>query len=101
MHLFAPTATKRSRPMLDAYIYTGLRSPFGRHAGALPKMRPDDMLASIIAKVVGESGFGADKIEDGVLGWANQAGGDRVCILPHSPMGPRLALRITRPVVRR
>ena len=38
--------------MLDAYIYTGLRTPFGRHAGALAKMRPDDMLAAVIAEVV-------------------------------------------------
>lgn len=42
---------------LDAYLYTGLRSPFGRHAGALARMRPDDMLAGVIAKVVAESGF--------------------------------------------
>ena len=50
--------------MLEAYLYTGLRSPFGRHAGALARLRPDDMLAGIIAKVVAESGFAADKIED-------------------------------------
>src|SRR5260370_1061692 len=30
--------------MLDAYLYTGLRSPFGRHAGALARLRPDDTL---------------------------------------------------------
>ena len=28
--------------MLDAYIYDGLRTPFGRHAGALAPVRPDD-----------------------------------------------------------
>jgi acetyl-CoA acetyltransferase len=32
--------------MLDAYLYTGLRSPFGRYAGALARLRPDDMLAA-------------------------------------------------------
>ena len=42
---------------LDAYVYTGLRSPFGRHAGALAKLRPDDMLAEVVAKVVADSGF--------------------------------------------
>jgi hypothetical protein len=25
--------------MLDAYMYTGRRSPFGRHAGALARLR--------------------------------------------------------------
>ena len=32
--------------MLDAYIYDGLRTPFGRHAGALAPVRPDDLLAT-------------------------------------------------------
>ena len=31
--------------MLDAYIYDGLRTPFGRHGGALAPVRPDDLLA--------------------------------------------------------
>lgn len=30
--------------MLDAYIYDGLRSPFGRHGGALATVRPDNMI---------------------------------------------------------
>ena len=34
--------------MLDAYLYEGLRTPFGRHAGALAKVRPDDLLADAI-----------------------------------------------------
>ena len=34
--------------MLDAYIYDGLRTPFGRHAGALAPVRPDDLLADVI-----------------------------------------------------
>src|SRR5204862_112885 len=41
--------------MLDAYLYTGRRSPFGRHAGALARLRPDDMLASVIAQVVADT----------------------------------------------
>ena len=41
---------------LDAYMYTGLRSPFGRHAGALSRVRPDDMLADVIAKVLKKAG---------------------------------------------
>ena len=27
--------------MLNAFIYAGLRTPFGRHAGALAPVRPD------------------------------------------------------------
>lgn len=28
--------------MLEAYIYDGLRTPFGRHGGSLATVRPDD-----------------------------------------------------------
>jgi acetyl-CoA acetyltransferase len=34
--------------MLDAYLYDGLRSPIGRHAGALATVRPDDLLAGVM-----------------------------------------------------
>jgi acetyl-CoA C-acetyltransferase len=79
-------ATTEERPMLDAYIYSGLRSPFGRHAGALAKLRPDDMLAAIIAKTVAESGFAPEKIEDVVVGCANQAGEDSRCVARHAAL---------------
>ena len=43
--------------MMDAYLYSGLRTPFGRHAGGLARLRPDDMLAGVIGAVVKNSGF--------------------------------------------
>jgi acetyl-CoA C-acetyltransferase len=87
--------------MLDAYIYTGLRSPFGRHAGALAKMRPDDMLANVIAKVVDESGFAPDKIEDVVVGCANQAGEDSRCVARHAALVAGLPIEIPGSVLQR
>src|SRR5919199_2305790 len=72
--------------MLDAYLYAGRRSPFGRHAGALARLRPDDMLASVIAKVVADSGFNPEKIEDVVVGCANQAGEDSRCVARHATL---------------
>ena len=41
--------------MLKAYLYEGLRTPFGRHAGALARVRPDDLLESFgrYAKAIG------------------------------------------------
>jgi acetyl-CoA C-acetyltransferase len=38
---------------MTAYIYDGLRSPFGRHGGALAGVRPDDLLASVGARAGG------------------------------------------------
>ena len=62
--------------MLDAYIYDGLRSPFGRHAGKLAGVRPDDLAAAVIAAVVSKAGLKPEQISDVVLGNVNQAGED-------------------------
>jgi 3-oxoadipyl-CoA thiolase len=62
--------------MLDAYIYSGLRTPFGRHAGKLASVRTDDLVAGVIAEVVRRSPFPAELIEDVILGCTNQAGED-------------------------
>ncbi len=70
--------------MLDGYIYTALRTPFGRHAGALARMRPDDMLASVISAVVEQGPFDPAGIEDVVVGCANQAGEDSRCVGRHA-----------------
>ncbi|MBV8889278.1 MAG: 3-oxoadipyl-CoA thiolase [Alphaproteobacteria bacterium] len=87
--------------MLDAYIYTGLRTPFGRHAGSLAKMRPDDMLASVIAAVVEKSGFDAARIEDVVVGCANQAGEDSRCVARHAALVAGLPIEIPGSVLQR
>jgi len=62
--------------VLDAYIYDGLRSPFGRHAGKLAGVRPDDLAAEVIAAVVRKTGVKAQEISDVLLGNVNQAGED-------------------------
>lgn len=62
--------------MQDAFIYSGKRTPIGRHGGALSRIRPDDLLGDLIAKVVARSGFAAEDIEDVVAGCTNQAGED-------------------------
>ena len=62
--------------MIDAFIYEGIRTPFGRHGGALAALRPDDLLALAIRAVVGRSGVDGALIEDIVAGNTNQAGED-------------------------
>ena len=62
--------------MEDAFIYSGKRTPIGRHGGALSSVRPDDLAGELIGKIVAQSGFGAEDIEDVVLGCTNQAGED-------------------------
>jgi acetyl-CoA C-acetyltransferase len=92
---------RRNRAMLNAYLYTGLRSPFGRHAGALARVRPDDMLAGVIARVVAESGFAADRIEDVVIGCANQGGEDSRCVARHAALVAGLPIEIPGSVLQR
>jgi acetyl-CoA C-acetyltransferase len=70
--------------MLDAYIYVGLRTPFGRHGGALARVRPDDLLACVIKEVVARSGFGVESIDDVVMGCASQAGEDSRNVARHA-----------------
>lgn len=62
--------------MLDAYIYDGLRSPFGRHGGALAGKRPDDVMADVIRALLARSDLPMDRVEDVILGNVCQSGED-------------------------
>ena len=57
-------------------IIGGLRSPFGKHCGALSTVRPDDLAGDIIRQLVEKYYISPDMIEDVILGCANQAGED-------------------------
>jgi acetyl-CoA C-acetyltransferase len=62
--------------MLDAYIYDGLRSPIGRHAGKLSPVRPDDLASEVVKEVVARNKVDPKQISDVILGCVNQAGED-------------------------
>jgi acetyl-CoA C-acetyltransferase len=62
--------------MLDAYIYDGLRSPIGRHAGKLAPLRPDDLAAEVLKEVVKRNKIDPGEISDVVMGCVTQAGED-------------------------
>ncbi|MCL7957583.1 MAG: thiolase family protein [marine benthic group bacterium] len=68
-----PDVTRSDR---DPLICAALRTPVGRHGGALATVRPDDLLAGVIREIVKRSGVPAERIEDVVIGCANQAGED-------------------------
>src|SRR2546428_2436485 len=87
--------------MPDAYMYPGRRSPFGRHAGALARLRPDDLLAGVIAQAAADSGFATDKVEDVVVGCANQAGEDSRGVARHAALVAGLPIEIPGSVLQR
>jgi 3-oxoadipyl-CoA thiolase len=60
----------------DAYIIAAVRTPIGRAGGALADVRPDDLAAAAIAGLVSSASLPIDRIEDVILGCANQAGED-------------------------
>jgi acetyl-CoA C-acetyltransferase len=72
--------------MLDAYIFAGLRTPFGRHAGALAAVRPDDLAAHVIRELLARHAIPGDAIEDVILGNTNQAGEDSRNIARHAAL---------------
>lgn len=72
--------------MLDAYIYDGVRTPFGRHAGSIAKVRPDDLLGGVIREALARSGFKADQIDDVQVGCTNQAGEDARNVARHGAL---------------
>jgi 3-oxoadipyl-CoA thiolase len=63
--------------MRAAYIVDILRTPVGRYGGALASVRPDDLAALVIKKLMDRTpAIRAGEIEDVILGAANQAGED-------------------------
>src|SRR5205809_5261186 len=64
------------RSVNEAYICAALRTPVGRHGGALAGVRADDLAAIPIRAVVEKTGIDSASIDDVILGCANQAGED-------------------------
>jgi len=87
--------------MLDAYLYEGVRTPFRRHAGALAKVRPDDLLADAIKNLMKKSAFKPEQIEDIIVGCANQAGEDSRCVARHAGLVAGLPIETPGTVLQR
>lgn len=55
--------------MTDAFVYTAVRTPFGRYNGALSAIRPDDLAAHIITAMLARTpGFDPARIGDIIFG---------------------------------
>jgi acetyl-CoA C-acetyltransferase len=87
--------------MLNAYLYEGLRTPFGRHGGTLAKVRPDDLLADAIRNLMKKSAFKPDQIEDVIVGCANQGGEDSRCVARHASLVAGLPIETPGTVLQR
>ena len=65
-----------NRPLREAWIVSAVRTPVGRYGGALARVRPDDLAASVIKAAVERAAIDPHDIDDVILGAANQAGED-------------------------
>ena len=63
---------------MNAYIIDALRTPIGKYNGTLAGVRPDDLAAMVIKKIVARNANWLDKkeIEEVIFGAANQSGED-------------------------
>lgn len=77
----------------EAVIVEAIRTPVGKYGGILKDVRPDDLSAYVLKKLVEKTGLDPNLIEDVLWGCANQAGEDnrnvgRMAVLlagfPHS-----------------
>jgi len=60
-----------------AYLVSGVRTPFGRYGGALAAVRPDDLAAHVIGRLVDRHPqVDWTLLDDVLIGCANQAGED-------------------------
>jgi acetyl-CoA acetyltransferase family protein len=63
--------------MSASYIYDAVRTPFGRLGKGLARIRPDDLAAANLRALIDrQSGLDPARIDDVILGDANQAGED-------------------------
>ena len=60
----------------EAVIVDAVRTPMGRHGGILKDIRPDDLAAHVIFKLLERNSVNGGKIEDVYFGCTNQGGED-------------------------
>jgi acetyl-CoA acetyltransferase family protein len=61
----------------EAYLYDGIRTPFGKYGGGLAKVRPDDLAAHVVTALLARHpDLEPDTIDEIIFGDANQAGED-------------------------
>ena len=67
---------------MQAYICDAQRTPIGRFGGALSAVRPDDLAAAPISALMARNpDVDWSKVDDVILGCANQAGEDNLSLI--------------------
>jgi len=91
---------------MEAYIFDGIRTPFGKHGGNLASVRPDDLAAGLIKSLldrnqVPRSTMDHGVIDDVILGCACQAGEDSRNVARHAVLAAELPVTVPGQTVNR
>ncbi|MBV1912581.1 MAG: acetyl-CoA C-acyltransferase [Cycloclasticus sp.] len=87
--------------MLDAYIYDGARTAFGKYCGALAHVRPDDLAAAVIKALVERNNIDPLLIDDVILGCACQSGEDSRNVARYATLAAGLPVEVSGQTVNR
>jgi 3-oxoadipyl-CoA thiolase len=60
----------------EVFIVDAVRTPVGRHRGALSAVRADDLASEALKAALSRSGVDPERVDEVILGCANQAGED-------------------------
>ncbi|MBK6683693.1 MAG: acetyl-CoA C-acyltransferase [Deltaproteobacteria bacterium] len=60
----------------EVFILDAVRTPIGKHRGALAPVRPDDLLAVVLKAALDRTGISGAMVDEVIAGCANQAGED-------------------------
>ena len=85
----------------DPLVLGALRTPVGRHGGVLSRVRPDDLLARVLAALVERTGVPPGRVEDVIVGCANQAGEDNRNVARMSSLLAGLPIEVAGQTVNR
>ncbi|PMR72758.1 acetyl-CoA C-acyltransferase [Billgrantia endophytica] len=87
--------------MLNCFIYSGVRTPFGKRGGGLAHIRPDDLLGMALQELSRRSDLKPASIDDIIVGCANQAGEDSRCVARHAALVAGFPTEVPGTVIQR
>ena len=88
--------------MREAWIVDAVRTPIGRHGGALASVRPDDLAARTISTLLKRnSALPASLLDDVIFGCTNQAGEDNRNVARMALLGAGVPVEVPGQTVNR
>jgi acetyl-CoA acyltransferase len=85
----------------EAVILDAVRTPIGKHRGALSRVRPDDLAAHVLTTLLERTPAAREAIEEVIFGCTNQAGEDNRNVARMAVLLAQLPVEVTGVTVNR